>query len=166
MFGIPCVLSATAIGVASRTTREKQGTSAGNLGFTKRTVVSVLCSVFYQRLPWRWLDPEAHPSHEKKQGTTEGNPGSRNVDFLCSVFYQRPAVTAPASIRESARQEEEAAAATATAKPLGGTTIRPHSGHVCIAVARVSPVGRIFIILHLQTHTRSSLTSRGSDLFE
>ena len=107
MFGIPCVLSATAIGVASRTTREKQGTSAGNLGFTKRTVVSVLCSVFYQRLPWRWLDPEAHPSHEKKQGTTEGNPGSRNVDFLCSVFYQRPAVTAPASIRESALQREE-----------------------------------------------------------
>ena len=84
-----CVLSTTAIGVASRTTREKQGTSAGNLGFTKRTVVSVLCSVFYQRLPWRWLNPEAHPSHEKKQGTTEGNPGSRNVDFLCFVFYQR-----------------------------------------------------------------------------
>ena len=167
-----CVLSATAIGVASRTTRERSMTpSAGNLGFTQTTVVSVLCSVFYQRLPWRWLDPEAHPSHEKKQGTTVGNPGSLNNPNGFSVFchfcvLSATGVTAPASIRESARQEEEAAAATATAKPLGGTTIRPHSGHVCIAVAMVSPVGRTFIILHLQTHTRSSLTSRGSDLFE
>ena len=82
-----CVLSATAIAVASRTTRERSMTpSAGNLGFTKRTVVSVLYSVFYQRLPWRWLDPEAHPSHERSKARRRGTWFYPNDCGECSVF--------------------------------------------------------------------------------
>ena len=67
-------------------TRKKQGTVGGGPGFTQTTVVSVLCSVFYQRLPWRWLDPEAHPSHERSKARRRGTWFYPNDCGECSVF--------------------------------------------------------------------------------
>jgi hypothetical protein len=62
----------------------------GNPGVqsSRGVMFGILCSISDCRV---CLDPEAHAPHEKKQGTTAGNPGLLNdlVSVPYSVFYQR-----------------------------------------------------------------------------
>jgi hypothetical protein len=96
----------------------------------RATAVYVRYSVFYQRLPCLPCPRGARATREEARHDGE-EPGFTERPCECSLFcvLSATAVTAPASTRENIPREDEASTAK---KPLGGTTIRPHSGHVCV----------------------------------